>query len=374
MAALQLPSYGFEVNGTYRISIISENTIKGKLFFHHKKDKIASIGELQSICQNDYPQISDLNFTENGVQKSIVFSGEIPDKNVYYPLFIYCGDLDSEYKFNIEYENKVLKVDFREILTKPLINFFSKLFFCIHVLWIINGFRYSGFRIRLHTIFTFLPLFRVICLYFSKNKENESMESYLFHVVYYTINLYTILAVGRGWCTFMYHLPLKYIFNSLFSSFILVIGIIGSSISYDLSTVFISICFIGIGLISYLRIFIINIVLLTRLQNQMIKQPILISKIKLSKEFALKCFCLFVFQTIINAFSLLFDLNSYYRILSFEIFMIIISYQQMKYFMFKDEYIGKTDTQERDLISKRSFRYQVKLISEPKSKNLVIFE
>lgn len=369
LLTIQLPSYGFEANGTYEISIISDKMVYGKLFFLQRRDKVIFAEQYESICKNDHPQISDLNFTENSVDNQITFSGKIPNEGVYYLLFIHCGVTYSEYSVNVKYFNPKLKEDFREHMIKPLKFLFSKLFFCINIIWVINGYVFSGFRIRLHTVFTLIPLFRSFGLYLSI----YSHFSYVFHIIYYTLTLFTLLAVGRGWCTFIYQLPPKYIVSSIFSSFLLVIGTIGSSTSSNLSYFFINIFILAIGLISYLRLFIINLILLTRLQNQMVKEPILTSKIKLSKEFTIKCFCSLAILTTLKAFSLLLDFNTYYHTLIFELIMIFISYIQMRYFMFKDEYIGKTNRKETVYIPKKSSDHHVKMLVEPKSMFLAIF-
>ncbi|OHS93193.1 hypothetical protein TRFO_12017 [Tritrichomonas foetus] len=345
--AIMLSSFGFEKNGFYNISIHSQNLSKIRLMMTEYSKRI-ELATYSKYC--DTYQISNDSET-------ITFIGNVKDKGVYTPIIIDCDrkvSLSDDKIYNIIslYSNPKYLIDYRSTLFLPMYSVLSKVYLGIFLVWVINGYLYSNFRVKLHTIFSLQPITKSISLcinyiiwesLMTKDDTDIKLKILLLFVdtIFYSLYLVSLAFVGSGWCIFRSKMNLTQFLKIIISSVFVALTILLSPYVSNLTQGFLMFICVVLSFVYYMKMNLINVIIVVRLLDQMIKQPIVASKIKLAKEFVVSSFSLLCLALFINLIILMLGVAEVYATGFFECCFLLENVFIMRSFLFRSEYSGE---------------------------------
>jgi hypothetical protein len=383
--SVMLPSFGFQLNGSFDISIASPDLRDFVLLFQHPHDSLHISAmrpkRLLFFCDADLPNSSkSLRVRGAGSGGQAKINGTIPATGVYSPYLINCGVNHTTYDISVKYRNPMSHLDSRNLFLAPLYCSLSAIYFVFALAWIFNGCRFSNFRVHLHTVFTVLPIIRALSSLFiswiwesrAATGQGSPFENAVFVLdfIYYTLYLSAIAFVGTGWCIFRGPPGLHQFSKILNSSLIPTLGVLLIPFARDFVEVLGLLGFLVLGLMLYAKINVYNIILVVRLLDSMTKQPLVANNIKLAKKYVIISFTHLIATVVGTAALLVVDGSATYATVFFEALFLLGSVMHMRFFFFRKGYAGEAPGSETE--GKPRSRPWPRVLLEPARVNLVI--
>ncbi|OHT01148.1 hypothetical protein TRFO_01757 [Tritrichomonas foetus] len=394
-----LPSFGFIKGGTYHIDVNASNITAASLFI--LKDFVDYNNfNLHAQCQNHAKKAKNnhLEFSGNisltGVLTPVLVNcGESKASELYDSTLIskkfendsfshnsdsnfnrvdrgsYDGPNDHimknqtefaydynvnqmqeiEYNVTMAYSNPNFKIDSRDIFFVPLFRVLSHIYLAFLVTWLINAVKFINCRIHLHTIFTLMPFVRIIslCVWKSYSEKlmkediNESVFNTIFDWIYFWALLVTIALVGTGWCIFRIHLETWQVKQIIFYSFLLSFTTL--SLRFTSSTLLIVplLVLMIVSVILYIKINLINLIVMGRVSEQMSKNPVVVNKIDLARQFVFISLGCLGFTAFGSSVLCAIGFHKFTCTVFYEAMLLIGNFLQMRFFLFRKKYLGQ---------------------------------
>jgi hypothetical protein len=362
--SLILPNFGFEVNGTFEITLRSDHLANYVLIMEHPSDPetVSRLRPklLRRFCSRGLtpgsPSMRFVGFAEGG---SANISGIISFRAVYTPFLVNCDYDEARYAANLSYSNPDSLIDTRLAMAGTIYRFLSYVYLLFCVLWLINAFRFSNFRVPLHTVFAILPVIRFlsthyIALMWDDRRTNPTQSKYeitafVLDFVYFSIYLSSIAFVGAGWCIFRRRINFSQIVRTIGVSIVSPLGVVLCPFAVDLYETLPLFGLILFGLLLYVKVNIFNIILVVKLLDSMTKQPLVSTKIKLAKRFVIVSFTHLLVTAAGSVLLLVYDMSSIAPTIFFEGLFLLGTLVQMIFFMFRKQYAGEAPGKDVDV-------------------------
>jgi hypothetical protein len=384
--SVMLPSFGFQANGTFDISITSPDLRNFVILFQHPHDSLHISAmrpkRLLYFCDGDLPNSSkSLQISAFGSDGRGHVNGTLRSDGVYSPYLINCDANHSTYDVNVTYSNPTSHLDSRNMFLGPLYQSLSVIYLGFAIAWILNGCRFSNFRVHLHTVLTVMPIIRALSSLFiswiwkdrAATGKGSSFENIVFVLdfIYYTLYLSTIAFVGMGWCIFRGSPDFSQVSKILSSSLMPTLGVLLIPFARDFIAILGVLALLVLGLMLYARINVYNIILVVRLLDSMTKQPLVANKIKLAKRYVILSFTHLSATIVGTAALLVVDGSATCATVFFEALFFLGSVMHVRFFFFRKDYAGEAPGRENR--GKRlRLRPRPRVLIEPAQTCLVI--
>lgn len=317
---------------------------------------------------------AEINYSANVSAQRDIWRGSVRAGGTYYLMMLNCGDGHNDIDIEFSFKNRDSYLDSRDRLLSFIYQLFSTIYFIFAVVWILNGYFNSDFRIPLHTIFTFLPIIRSVSLFISRSiwqqKQHfdfasrwKSIATMLLEIWYYGMFFTGIGLACYGFCTYRNKFRRKDRVEVILCSILLSGGLVFlSRVSTFKEVIFglFSLCFCFMW---YIKNSFIYMIITSNLLKKMKENKVICAKIKLSRNFVSISLCLFVFTIIISCFVAGIELRESISVIILEIGLVLNSLVQMYFFLFRKTYSGDKIKYPKPIEIRR-----FALLKEPKTK------
>jgi hypothetical protein len=360
--SVMLPSFGFQANGSFEMSIASSELGSFVLLFQHVRESsyISAMRpkQLLHFCHRPLPaSFLSHRFAGDSINDHAYLNGTIAYDGIYTPYLINCEFNRTKYEVNVSYTNPTSHLDSRTMFLDSLYRYLSIIYFTLALVWMLNGCRFSMFRVPLHTVFTVLPIIRGLSSLFiswvwqhrAVTGQGSAFEDVIFLLdfVYYTLYLSAIAFVGTGWCIFRGAPEVGQISRILSSSLLPTLGVMLIPFAREFIEILPLLALLVLGLMLYAKINVYNIILVVRLLDSMTKRPLVANKIKLAKKYVIQSFLHLIGTVAGTAALIVIDGSATYATVFFEALFLLGSLMHMQFFLFRKRYAGEAPGHDR---------------------------
>jgi hypothetical protein len=232
--------------------------------------------------------------------------------------------------------------------------FFSALYVPLGFIWTINALCFVNFRVTLHTLFLLLPIIRSISLYNSRrfwlhtSVFNSSDDAQLLLISFLEFGFYSLTLAGisfacAGFCIFRQKFYFRDRIEILLSAGLVTGSILSSKFIGNIQQAFIVLGFICFSVVWYLKQGIISIVMVINLMKQMESEPLVIAKVRLSRNFVVSSCCVMLVTMTAGSVAAALEFQKLICALIIEIGMLTNTALQLNYFLLREKYTGSEE-------------------------------
>lgn len=349
-----LNNFGFDAGGSFEIRIKSDNMSNIHMFLLNREDVdklFLTATDMNWICAKNVENITQMHYHIIDPTKEATWSGTVPYKSLYTLYILKCNSNVFNFQMETIYRNKNSNLDSRMQYYPFIYHFISMVYGVFVVIWTLNGWKYSMFRVPLHTVLLSLSALHCISAFMESRyykridvddmSNQRNIKNYIIDLLFYVEFLSTLALISTGWCIFREKIPMKMTVSIICYSVLLTVGFLLFPYSETPYHAIILVGCVLIGLLFYCRSLIINSVVLSRLADQMVKHPLITSKIMLAKRFVVQSSVWLIISFLIGFIMTFYDVSSMYSLFCFETYFIIQTLIQMKFFLFREKYKGE---------------------------------
>lgn len=385
---VRLSSYGFQAGGKFHFNVSTESASHTMMLMFDSNElktifSSSTTDIIMKACENTSREYAKMNFTAKEMASSFEWSGTVPKDSLYTTYIIDCDRNPAQYVIDADYRNPNSPLDVRDRFNIPMYNLLQFAYYVIFMIWMLNALQYTMFRIPLHTIFSVMPIVKAVSLMLSgqywKSIRDDIMPAdwledaiFILNIIYYTAFLSAISYIGTGWCIFRTNVGAFHLFQLLFSSLFIVCGFLLIPKLQNINYIIISLILVAINFFWFLKVNFVNFIIICRLLEQMIKEPVVKEKIKLAKDFLSSCFITLINTLFICGITMATETHKVISRGILEVGFLIGSILHMKYFMFRREYFGdgtEYGAKHRSYVKE----VHVRTLVEPKNTSIVMF-
>jgi hypothetical protein len=373
-------TFGAEPGGAFDLAFRSspaDGQIRGFFMTESELAKFDT-SSLAEFCFPSTLEISALNFSSPASERALTWSGVFRKRSVY-TLFLWeCGVSRSNFTLSAQFANPSTRLDTRDVILPSIYGRFSIVYVALGFVWTVNALCFVNFRIPLHTLFLLLPIIRSCSLYNSRlfwiQASVSDAPGYaqiliisFLEFMFYTLTLAGISFACAGFCIYRHKFYLRDRIEILLSSALVVGGILSAQFIGNIQQAFVvlgSICF---SVIWYLRQGIILVVMVTNLMRQMESEPLVIAKVRLSRNFVVSSCCVMLLTMTAGSVAAGLEFQKWICVLVVEIGMLTNTALQLKYFLLRKKYGGSEEIEGKKRPVKRPA-----VLSDPVRSGLVV--
>lgn len=284
--------------------------------------------------------------------KRMEWNGTINSKGIY---FLFISKLEPKFhKINIkiDFKNKKTFLDFRDYNMVFSYQIFYKFYFFIWIIWLLNSVFYQDFKIKIHRILGFTSLIRCILLFITslnlielgnsnKTSKWKSILIFVLKLMYFFLFFHENLLISLGYCIFRTKISIKEHINIFCSSLCLSVSISLFDIFEQFISSFILLIFTFFNIMWYAKNLIINYISILYLLKLTNNEQKLNSKVNLVYKYISIFFKFFILIIVASFFLLIFEIRYNICLTIFELGLIICSFIQQYYFLYRSSYSGK---------------------------------
>ena len=352
----RLPSFAFGENGEAEFSIKSKNFDEKEDFIvlllnerqHNNAKKINSQRFRKKVLSGEISTKLKLEIDKNHETNNMT----IAERGIYFP---YIVNKDKSFKIheiyiNYKFKNAKSFVDERERGCSTLYWKLSLIYAVIALIWAINGIKYMQFRVIIHTGFMSLPIIKLIyCILQYKHWKTLADEgvsildnyiSFLSFMFCLMTSLCICASIG-GVCILREGMRAKEIRNIIIESLILSIGYITLLNTESIAMFWFSLAITSFSSLWIAKQSIIYMIIISRSCFNSGKHSVTTQKYNLYSQFIKADFVLFILLLVVLWTFFISDIYYIYTKRVAEIIYLIFNIVQMRFFMFRESYIGE---------------------------------
>ncbi|OHS95156.1 hypothetical protein TRFO_10635 [Tritrichomonas foetus] len=364
---IKLHRFGFSDNSSYNFSINNTNLKEIKIFLI-KNFNSRKLPQLENICnsKNNYFEYDSNQQISPLVKKSeFIWEGNVTHAGFYTPIIINCEkSLNSKFDIFYQFKNQDSLLDTRDEICPMIHIFLLFLYMIVFLVWLANGLSHTSFRIPIHTLFCIQPIFKMISLKFLLDlwitkRVTESPPFWKEIVVHvcdflnYSLLVSVITYAGAGICIYRNRFTIQDHFEIICSSSLLTVCLILIPFINSVKSIMFVLIITCIGLFWHLKLNVISLIISSRILEQMKGQPIVHSKINLSRAFvksSILCLLFTLLGYVLTSSSYFSDSTS---IITMETGLFIESILNLRFFLFRKIYAGEQNTEGKVIQIKR---------------------
>ena len=370
----ELPSFAFSENGKAEFTIKSRKNNQNVAFYvlllnekqRNMIRKMNSQEARQIIINNEINTKLTIAIDKNHSSNNIT----ITESGIYFPYIVNKDEAFNVKEIQIDYTFKNEKgfVDEREQGSFKLYLKLSVIYAIISLIWLMNGIKYMQFRVIIHTGFMLLPIIKLIYCMLEyqhwKTLENEGISilddwitffSFMFSLV---TSLCICSSIG-GICILRERMRLREIRNIILLSLSLAVGY-----SMLLKTDSITMFWTSLAIAFFSSLFIakqsiIYMIIISRSCFSSGKHSVITQKYNLYSQFIKTDFIILIILFVVWWTLCISEIYYPYTERAAEIMYLIFNIIQMRFFMFRESYIGIPST------NKQTTRMESYIIRDP---------
>lgn len=350
----QLPSFGFEENGTFKFTVRTSKGARLSLFLATSaeiRSKTYRGVKFVSSCKDPTEHISLLNRTFREQAKTFEWTGKIATRNVYWPYFVSCEENVSNFDVYLEFGNPTSLIDYRDEHYSLLDLILCFVYAALATIWLVNGLAFSHFFIASHCLLGLVAATKALSMAISSRRWEDarignevSLTTKLFGdsiiALHYTLLLSVPLLILSGWCTFIESYDPGQMGSIVGSAFVLVFGVMTVMEVTSVAEALVSMALIVFGFLWYLKNCTEVGILVGRLRSLEIAPGTAHKKVKIVASFGYTLAILIVCVLSACLGTMTFDMWPIVSSVMIEAGFVCLQIIEMKFFLLRDSYGG----------------------------------
>lgn len=385
---VSLPPFGFDAGGDFNVTIVSPELRHSRLVIARHSDPSSHydvpLSAVPGICSAVPGKSQSRHIIDFGDSMPATISGTISESGVYSFFILNCQTRESTLRVEAEFKNPTTLLDSRDAAMETVYEALYWIYLGIFVAWFLNGWIFSAFRVRLHTVFVLLPAIRFFQSLFVVRTwraravngacgtflASAEIELDILDILYYTVYLSAMAFVGTGWCIFRQTIPRRTVVEIIMASLATTVGVIMVRRVDCILQFVVCILVAGIGVIVYCKMIFVDVIIMGRLLEEL-KQTQLSMKISLARGYVVRNFVTTVLAAVLAGVMISLQTRILAVTIVFETMFLVGSIQQMMCFMFRKKYMGK-ETGKDALPRARADKVAVLMVREPSGKTVKV--
>lgn len=348
-----LTSFGFTSNSRFSFQLTSKQNIKLALFlFNLAQLRNTTSTEIRKACNNTNKEIIPLNKTFLEPKTFFSWSGQIENKDIYYPIVILCSSYNNNLRIDYQYLNDAFLVDFRSLSFSRMYLIFTAANLCLVVIWILNLLFKPHFSIPIHFLMTLLPMLRAL---------SNSLSAYIWELKKITDDLPKLSSFFSSLSSFLFYLMFSFVTTLSFSGYCVIrtnanineisqIGLScllfvgGTMMSIHSSYFFNSmmpILLTSTGFMWYMKINTTYLATLIQLAQSNLQSPRMIDRVRMVSNFTLASFGLIGFSILVISISMTINSWPIAQMSIMESCIFLLECLDAYFFLVRNEYQGE---------------------------------